>query len=181
MVLQIELAKKTTQLARFQQDLNERVTRVLKLNKYGIFQDNIEDATSEGDDVRYLPNKKFLPKRWSRFQITTKTDSISAQQLKELREYLQSGGSFSTHWEPVGWMKLLMDAETSLAYHKLVEERAPINSIVPLDTLLGWLKDLLLGRMSIHVRRKVHMKSFRRLGGMGRNGTNTEGYITEIS
>ena len=45
-------------------------------------------------------------------------------------------------------MKLLMDAETSLAYHKLVEERAPEDSIVPLDTLLGWLNELLLGRVS---------------------------------
>ena len=74
-----------------------------------------------------------------------------------------------------------MDAETSLAYYKLVEERAPKDSIVPLDTLLGWLKELLLGRMSIHARRKALMKSFGGLGGMGRMGTNTEGNITEIS
>ena len=74
-----------------------------------------------------------------------------------------------------------MDTETSLTYHKLVEERATEDSIVPLDTLLGWLKELLLGPMSIHIRRKALMKSFGRLGSMGRMGMNTGGYITEIS
>ena len=94
-VLQLELAKKTTQLAGFQQDLNERVTRVLKLNKYGVFQDNPEDVTSEGVDVRYLPNKKFLPRHWLRYQITTKTDTISegVKRLSPVRwQLLQSLG-----------------------------------------------------------------------------------------
>ena len=68
---------------------------------------------------------------------------------------------------------MLMDVETSLTYHKLVEERATEDSIVPLDTLLGWLKELLLGRMSIHILRKALMKSFWRLASMGRMGTNT--------
>ena len=90
-------------------------------------------------------------------------------------------GSFSTHWEPVGWIKLLMDAETSLAYQKLVEKKVEEGSVIPLETLLELLKELLLSRMSIHVRRKDLMRSFWKPGGMGWMGENTEGYIEEIS
>ena len=113
-LLQFELSKKTTQLAGFQQDLNRRCTRILKINKYGIFQDKPQDVSSEGEEFRYIPDRRFLPKHWSRYQITTKTDTISAQQLKEFREYLHSGGNFTTHWEPVGWMKKWMDWETDV-------------------------------------------------------------------
>ena len=96
-VLQIEIVNKTTQLARFQQSINDRVTHVLKSNNYDILQDEIVDADQEEEDARYLPNTKFLPERWSKSPITMKTDSITAQHLKELREYLLSGGNFSTH------------------------------------------------------------------------------------
>ena len=180
MVLQSELSEKTTLLARFQQDLHDRCSHILKINRYGIYQDKPQDVAPEGEEFRYIPDSRFLPKRWSRYQITTKTDTISAQQLKELEDYLHSGGDFSTHWEPVGWIKRIMDWETSLAFHKLVESRAPSDSIVPLNTLLMWLKDILLGRKSIHAHRKILLQSFGRLGGMGKNGANTEGYITEI-
>ena len=74
-----------------------------------------------------------------------------------------------------------MDAETSLAYHKLVEEKAAEDSVVPLDTLLELLKELLLSRMSIHVRQKDLLRSFWRPGGMGCMGKNVESYIDKIS
>ena len=64
-------------------------------------------------------------------------------------------------------MKKLMDSDTGLAYHQLVEERAPQDLPVPLDTLSGWLKDL-----------KILLKSFGRCGGMGRNSANTTGFIS---
>ena len=109
------------------------------------------------------------------------TNSITSQQMKELCDYLLSDGSFSTHWEPVGWIKLLMDTETSLTYHKLGEEKAAEGSVIPLDTLLELLKELLLSRMSIHVRGKDLMRSFWRPGGMGWMGKNVKGYIDKIS
>ena len=95
--MQIKIANKTTQLAKFQQCINDRVTHVLKSNNYDILQDKIGDADQEEEDARYVPNTKFLLERWSKSPITTKTDSITAQQLKELREYLLSGSNFSTH------------------------------------------------------------------------------------
>ena len=63
----------------------------------------------------------------------------------------------------------------------LVEEKAAEDLVVPLDTLLKLLKELLLSRMSIHVRRKDLMRSFWRPGGMGCIGKNVEGYIDKIS
>ena len=159
-VLQSELSEKMTLLARFQQDLHDRCSHILKINKYGIYQDKPQDIDLEVEEFRYIPDSRFLPEHWSRCQITTKTDTISVQQLKELEDYLHSGGNFSTHWEPVGWIKRLMDWETSLAFHKLVESRAPSDSIVPLNTLLMWLKDLLLGRKSIHACHKIFLRSF---------------------
>ena len=109
---------------------------------------------------RYIPSTQFLPERWAKSQITMEINSITSQQMKELHNYLLSGSSFSTHWEPVGWIKLLMDTETSLAYHKLVEEKAAEDSVIPLDTLLELLNELLLSRMSLHVRRKDLLRSF---------------------
>ena len=81
----------------------------------------------------------------------------------------------------MGWIKLLMDEETSLAYHKLVEEKAAEDSVVLLDTLLELLKELLLSRMSIHVRWKDLIRSFWRPRGMGCMGKNVESYIDKIS
>ena len=99
LVLQSELTEKTTLLAKFQQDLHEKCNHILRTNIYGIYQDKPLDSDLEVEDFRYLPDVRFLPEL---FQITTKSDSISAQHLQELENYLQLGGEYSIRWEPVG-------------------------------------------------------------------------------
>ena len=79
---------------RFQKCVNERVALVLKTNNYCLLDEVAEDDCQEEE----LYCTKFLPERWSESPITVKTDSITLGQLKELREYLLFGGSFSTHW-----------------------------------------------------------------------------------
>ena len=74
----------------------------------------------------------------------------------------------------------MMDRETGPAYQQLLEARIPPNVSVSTGTLLELLKELLIGRKSIHVRRKLLFKSFWRKGGLGKNGENTEGFISEI-
>ena len=104
LMLQVEIANKTSQLVRFQQCVNERMAQIIKASNFSIYEDTIEDDCQEEDVGRYKPSTQFLPERWVKSQITVETNSITSQQMKELRTYLLSGSSFSTHWEPVGWI-----------------------------------------------------------------------------
>ena len=105
------------------------------------------DVPDEGNN-RFIPDQKFLSRPLARYQFTTGTDSISDQVVKELKMYLDSGGNYSTHWEPVRWMCLMMDRETGLAYRQLVGSRVPPDTLVSTDTLVEWLRELLTERRS---------------------------------
>ena len=95
------------------------------------------DASDEGNN-KFIPDQKFLSRPLARHHFTTGTDSITDQEVKELKMYLDSGGNYSTHWEPVGWMCLMMDRETGLAYRQLVGSRVPQDTLVSVDTLVEW-------------------------------------------
>ena len=74
----------------------------------------------------------------------------------------------------------MMDRETGLAYRQLVGSRVPPDTLVSTDTLVEWLRELLIERRSLHVRRKMFFKSFGKRGGFGREGENTECFISEL-
>ena len=141
--LQMELSKKIKELLEFQTQVNGWYNTILKLNEFTMFQEDPQmDIPDEGDN-RFIPDKKFLSRPLARYQFTTGTDNISDQVVKELKIYLESGGNYSTHWEPVGWMCLMMDRYTGLAYRQLVGSRVPPDTLVSTDTLVEWFRELL--------------------------------------
>ena len=93
LMLQVEIANKTSQLVRFQQCVNKRMARIIMASNYSIYEDTNEDDCQEEDVGLYIPNTQFLPERWVKSQITVETDSITSQQMKELRDYLLSTGN----------------------------------------------------------------------------------------
>ena len=58
----------------------------------------------------------------------------------------------------------MMDRETGLAYQQLLEARIPPNVSVSTDTFIELLRELLTGRKSLHVQRKLLFKSFWKRG-----------------
>ena len=98
-----------------------------------------------------------------------------------MKAWLDSGGAYTTHCEPVRWLKLLMDRETGLGYQKWLESRVSSSMTVTTDTLVGVLRELLTERKSLNVRRKSLFKSFGKRGMFGVEGSNTESFISELT
>ena len=88
--LQMELSRKITDLVEFQGGLNSHCSRVFKLNKFTVFSESPQDDALDGDDTKFTPDQRFLSRPLSKHQLTTGTDSITNQEVKELKAYLDS-------------------------------------------------------------------------------------------
>ena len=88
----MELSRKITDLVEFQTQLNGHCNTVLKLNEFTVFcEDTQMDASDEGNN-KFIPDQKFLSRPLARHHFTTGMDSITDQEVKELKMYLGSGG-----------------------------------------------------------------------------------------
>jgi len=71
--------------------------------------------------------------------------------VKEVTSWLESGEAYTPHSEPVRWLKLLLDYETSIGYEKLLESKVCPNKNATIETLVNILRDLLTERKSCKV------------------------------
>ena len=147
----MKLSRKITYLVEFQTQINGRCNTVLKLNEFTVFREDPQMDAPDECNNKFIPDQKFLLRPLARHHFTTGMDSITDQEVKELKMYLDSGGNYTTHWEPVRWMCLMMDRETRHAYRQLVGSRVPLDTLVSMDTLVEWLRELLTKRRSLHV------------------------------
>lgn len=130
--LQMELSREIKELLKFQTQVNGRYNTILKLNEFTVCREDPQmDVPDEGNN-RFIPGKKFLSRPLARYHFNTGTDNISDQVVKELKMYLNSRGNYSTHWELMGWMCLMMDRDTGLAYRQLVGSKYHLTHWCPL-------------------------------------------------
>ena len=82
--LQMELSRKITDLVEFQTQLNGRCNTVLKLNEFTVFCEGPQmDALGE-DNNKFIPDQKFLSRPLAKYHFTTRTDSITDQEVNKL-------------------------------------------------------------------------------------------------